>query len=68
MAHFEARGWTFKDGQPMKSWQAACVTWKQNAARYPPEISRSGVGGGGLLERAAGIQARYEAFKGVLAQ
>lgn len=28
--YYEARGWQFKNGQPMKSWKAAVSTWKRN--------------------------------------
>lgn len=28
--HYEARGWQYKSGQPMKNWQAAVRTWKSN--------------------------------------
>ena len=28
--HYEARGWQFKTGQKMKSWQAAVRTWEKN--------------------------------------
>lgn len=28
--YYEARGWQFKNGQPMKSWKACVGTWKKN--------------------------------------
>jgi hypothetical protein len=28
--HYEARGWEFKRGQPMKDWRAAVRTWEKN--------------------------------------
>lgn len=28
--HYEARGWQYKTGQPMKDWQAAVRTWRGN--------------------------------------
>jgi len=28
--YYEARGWQYKNGQPMKDWQAAIRTWKTN--------------------------------------
>jgi len=31
--YYEARGWAFKAGQPMKDWRAAIRTWERNASR-----------------------------------
>lgn len=28
--HYEARGWQYRRGQPMKDWKAAVRTWKKN--------------------------------------
>lgn len=28
--HYAARGWQYKNGQPMKDWQAAVRTWRKN--------------------------------------
>ena len=28
--HYQARGWKFKNGQPMKDWQAVVRTWERN--------------------------------------
>lgn len=33
--HYEARGWQFKTGQKMKSWQAAVRTWERNNFNKP---------------------------------
>lgn len=30
VAHYAARGWQFKTGQPMKSWKATIITWQKN--------------------------------------
>lgn len=30
VSHYQARGWQFKNGSPMKDWKAAVVTWKKN--------------------------------------
>ena len=32
---YEARGWQFKTGQRMKSWQAAVRTWEKNQRNQP---------------------------------
>lgn len=33
MAYYEARGWKFKGGQPMKNWKAAMITWEKKGFR-----------------------------------
>lgn len=35
--HHEARGWKYRTGLPMASWQAAMVTWRENAKRFSPK-------------------------------
>lgn len=30
LAYYDARGWQFKNGQPVKSWQGCVTTWKKN--------------------------------------
>ena len=32
-AYYEASGWHFKDGRPVKSWKQCCVTWEGNCKR-----------------------------------
>lgn len=32
--HHEARGWKYRGGQRMVSWQAAMVTWKENGKKF----------------------------------
>lgn len=36
---YEARGWLFKTGQPMKDWKAAVRTWKRN--NFNPQNSKT---------------------------
>lgn len=33
-AHYEANGWKQGNGNPIKSWRAAVVTWEKNASRF----------------------------------
>ena len=33
-AHYEARGWKYGAGRPMKDWKSAVVTWKKNAPEH----------------------------------
>jgi len=33
--HYEARGWQYKQGQPMKDWRAAVRTWRRNGFIAP---------------------------------
>lgn len=33
--HYEARGWQYKQGQPMKDWKAAVRTWRRNGYTLP---------------------------------
>lgn len=32
--HYEARGWQYKNGQPMKDWRAAIRTWKSRSGEF----------------------------------
>lgn len=34
VSHYQARGWQFKNGSPMKDWKAAVVTWKKNGFKH----------------------------------
>ena len=36
VAHYEARGWKFKAGSPVKSWRACCVTWQEREDERHP--------------------------------
>lgn len=35
----EARGWTFKDGRPVKDWKACVRTWEKYNAEHPEEAA-----------------------------
>lgn len=37
--YYEARGWKFKGGQPMKNWKATVRTWKKN--NFNPENAKA---------------------------
>lgn len=41
--YFQARGWRFKDGRPVKCWKSAMRQWKRNTARFNPDSPKKTV-------------------------
>ena len=49
--HYEARGWRTREG-PLKSWQAAVVTWQKNERQWHGKQCDNSSVGAGSRERS----------------